>query len=179
MFPIVRRTAGTAAPIRIRSYMAWRLGLAGKLHWPVHGSSRISFPENIKIGVGTAPGLSINCYIQGLNGIEIGDYTIIGPGVNIISADHDLSDFNAHIKSGNPIIVGKNCWLGANSIILPECVIGDNTVVAAGAVVTKSFPQGNVLIAGVPAKVIKSLPDLNQSRVIRQVEYKGYKRETK
>lgn len=176
LFPIVKRTVGTAAPIRIIPYLSWKLGLRGKVYWPIHRSSRVSFPQNIKIGKGTAPGLSINCYIQGLNGIDIGDYTIIGPGVNIISADHDLTDFSSHNKGDGRIIIGKNCWLGANSIILPGCIIGDNTVVAAGSVVTKSFPKGNVLIAGIPGRIIKSLPDLNQYAPIRNIEYKGFKR---
>lgn len=95
-----------------------------------------------------------NCYFSGINKIYIGDYTIFAPGVKVISANHNKKDYNKHDKTVGPIIIGKNCWLGANSIILPGVILGDNVIVAAGAVVTKSFPS-NVIIGGNPAKIIK------------------------
>jgi serine acetyltransferase len=54
-----------------------------------------------------------------------------------------------------PIVIGNNCWIGANAVILPGVEIGDHTIVAAGAVVTKSFPEGDCIVGGVPARVIK------------------------
>ncbi|EOJ3081127.1 DapH/DapD/GlmU-related protein, partial [Acinetobacter baumannii] len=53
--------------------------------------------------------------------------------------------------------IGDKCWIGMNSVILPGVVLGNGTIVAAGAVVTKSFKQGNIVIAGVPAKIIKEI----------------------
>jgi maltose O-acetyltransferase len=91
--------------------------------------------------------------VQGINKIYIGDYTIFAPGVKIISANHDKKDYHSHDKSISPIKIGKNCWLGANSVILPGVELGDNVIVGAGAVVTKSFPD-NVILGGVPAKII-------------------------
>lgn len=58
---------------------------------------------------------------------------------------------------GKDVVIGEKCWIGMNSVILPGINLGGNTIVAAGAVVTKSFPQGNVVLAGVPAKIIKEL----------------------
>jgi len=62
-------------------------------------------------------------------------------------------NYNSHDKSVPPIKIGKNCWLGANSVILPGVELGDNVIVAAGAVVTKSF-SNNLVIGGVPAKIL-------------------------
>ena len=121
----------------------------------VHFTSSVS--GDIRIGRNVAKYMANcgGCYIQGINGIEIGDDTMFAPGVKIISANHDVADPDSHIKE-SPIFIGKKCWLGANSIILPGIVLGNNVVVAAGSVVTKSFSD-NVVIGGVPAKVIKSL----------------------
>lgn len=98
------------------------------------------------------------CYFQTLGGtIEIGEGTYIAPNVGLITANHDPMDPEKHLP-GAPIKLGKKCWLGMNVVVLPGVELGDHTVVAAGAVVTKSFPEGRVILGGVPAKVIKELP---------------------
>jgi len=94
-------------------------------------------------------------YIQAINGIVIGKNVRLGPGVKLISANHDLLNFDIHIKN-EPIEIGDNCWISATAVILPGVKLGNHVVVAAGAVVTKSFSD-NCLIGGVPAQVIKSL----------------------
>jgi len=93
------------------------------------------------------------CYLECSNGVVIGEGTIIAAGVKIISANHRLDDFNKHEKT-SPIRIGRDCWLGANVIILSGVELGDRVIAGAGAVVTKSFPS-NCVIAGVPAKIIK------------------------
>ena len=100
--------------------------------------------------------LSGGCYIQGCEGIHIGEGTIWSFNVSIISQGHDLDDFSK-IPETNPIKIGKNCWIGANSSILPGVVLGNNTIVGANTVVTKSFKDGAVVIAGTPAKIIRKL----------------------
>ncbi|EGG99892.1 capsular polysaccharide synthesis enzyme [gamma proteobacterium IMCC2047] len=78
--------------------------------------------------------------------------------------NHDVNDFSKYLKGG-PVVIGNNCWLATNSVILPEVVLGDHTVVAAGAVVTKSYPQGNVVLAGVPAVPVKELDNYKSEQV--------------
>jgi UDP-3-O-[3-hydroxymyristoyl] glucosamine N-acyltransferase len=80
----------------------------------------------------------------------------ISSGVKIYSANHDFVDLDI-FKTKGDIIIGKNCWIGANSIILSGVQLGDRTVVAAGSVVTKSFEHGSVLIGGVPASIMKRI----------------------
>ena len=103
----------------------------------VHFTSTIS--RNIYFGKGVAHSFanSGNCYIQGINKIYIDDFTIFAPGVKIISANHCRSNFQQHDRSAEPIRIGKNCWIGANCVILPGVQLGDNLVVEAGAVVSK------------------------------------------
>lgn len=97
------------------------------------------------------------CYIDGRNGIVIGENTWIGPRVSIISMNHDLNDYPKYVES-KPIRIGSNCWIATGAIITAGVELGDHTVVAAGSVVTKSFP-GNCMIGGIPAKIIKPLKD--------------------
>lgn len=140
------------------------MGINGRISWPVHWSSAIRVAKNIHLEDETVPpypGYSIGNYIQANNGIYFGSHTLIGPGVKIISANHDLENFSKHIPA-KPVRIGRHCWLSANCVILPEVELGDNTIVGAGAVVTKSFPEGNCVLAGVPAKVIRRLTPAEQ-----------------
>lgn len=90
--------------------------------------------------------------------VEIDDSTLLGPAVQIYSANHPLEPGlrEAGWESGKPVRIGRNCWIGGGAIIVPGVSLGDNVVVAAGSVVTKSFGDG-VLLAGNPAKVIKRI----------------------
>ncbi len=74
----------------------------------------------------------------------------------IISQNHDIANYRQFIKQPS-IIISDNCWIGAGAIILPGVHLGNHTVVAAGAVVTKSFPDENCIVAGNPAKVKKTI----------------------
>ncbi|WP_348719460.1 acyltransferase [uncultured Alcanivorax sp.] len=131
------------------------IGLNRKVSWPVHWTSRVTEPTKIVRGT-RCPGMSMGCHIDGRNGIVFGRNVWVGPRVSIISMNHDINDYEEYVQE-SPVIIGDNCWLGANSVILPGVEIGDHTVVAAGSVVTKSFPGSDQIIAGVPAKVIKRL----------------------
>jgi len=121
--------------------------------WHVHFTSIVF--GNVKVGKMSAPGSSPCCYIQGVNGIIIGDNVWEGPGVKIISANHDFEDLKKHIP-GKPIVIGNNVWIGANAIILPEVTIGDNAIIGAGSVVTHDVEK-NCVVVGNPAKIIKRL----------------------
>jgi len=123
--------------------------------WPVHWTSKVTAARNIKRG-SRCPGMSHGCHIDGRNGIVFEENVWVGPRVSIISMNHDVNDYDRYVKSP-PIIIRRDCWIGANAIILPGVEIGPHTVVAAGSIVTKGFPEGNQVLAGNPAKVIKKL----------------------
>ena len=176
--PSIAETAGTAAPVTYRALFVQKvLRINGSAYWPVHYTSKINGASRIKIGVGTAPGLSPGCYIQGIGRIHIGDYTLVGPNVGIISANHDPLDPSKHVYS--KVEIGSYCWLGMGSIILPGVELGNHTVVAAGSVVTKSFPDGFVVIGGNPAKIIKAIPESRVSKRENKFEYYGFIRAAK
>ena len=172
VFIHIFRTRGTAAPITIKTLVLQKiLGFNRTAYWPVHHSSLVTNPRNILIGKGTAPGLSPGCYIQGIGKITIGDYSIIGPNVGIISANHDVFDYRKHTIGS--VIMGNYCWIGMNSVILPNVILGDHTIVAAGSIVNKSFPNGYIILAGNPARVVKELDSALCNNFRNTHEYYG------
>ena len=90
--------------------------------------------------------------------IYVGDYTMIGPNVTIASAGHPiLPELREKGYQYNmQVHIGKNCWIGAGSVILPGVTIGDNTVIGAGSVVTKDIPD-NVVAVGNPCRVLREI----------------------
>ena len=102
------------------------------------------------------PGWSPGCYIQGRNGIRVGSNLRLGPNVGLISANHDLSDYDAWPQTP-PISIGDNVWIGMNAVVLPGVSIGSNCVVGANSVVTKDIPP-NCVASGNPCKVIREKP---------------------
>lgn len=111
------------------------------------------------ITIGDRTGISARAYLAGQGGITIGNDVIMGPNVQIFSENHNYSDTAIIIKeqgvTKQAVVIGNNCWLGAGAVILAGVVIGDGCVIAASSVVTKSVPA-NSIVAGIPAKVIKS-----------------------
>lgn len=116
-----------------------------------------SVGKGLKIGNRTTFGN--DCMFGAAGGIEIGDDVVAGQFIRFHSENHNYSDKTKLIReqgvSHKGIKVGNNCWIGAGAVFLDGAEIGDGCVVAANAVVTKKFPS-NSIIAGVPAKVIKS-----------------------
>ncbi len=144
---------------RLLNWCVHRLAYKAKgLHFSLHFTSRIVHPEKCHFARMPEYCLARNggVYIQALNEVFIDSGTLIAPGVKIISSNHALEDYSAHVKE-QPVRIGKNCWLCANSVILPGVELGDNVVVAPGAVVTCSFGS-KCVVAGVPARVVKTLP---------------------
>ena len=88
--------------------------------------------------------------------IVVGKNTWIANGVAIITANHDLEDLDTQSDAAD-VVLGEECWIGSNAVILPGVTLGKHTVVGAGAVVTKSFEDGWCVLAGVPAKKIKDI----------------------
>lgn len=90
--------------------------------------------------------------------IYVGDYTMFGPNVTVCTAGHPI---NAKLREqvyefNIPIYIGKNVWIGANSVILPGVTIGDNSVIGAGSIVTKDIPA-NVVAFGTPCRVQREI----------------------
>jgi acetyltransferase-like isoleucine patch superfamily enzyme len=111
------------------------------------------------ITIGNRTGIGARAFLAGQGGITIGDDVITGPNIQIFSENHNFSDQTVTIKeqgvTKQPTLIGNNCWLGGGITILSGVTIGDGCVIAAGSVVTRSVPP-NSIVAGVPAKVIKT-----------------------
>ena len=105
------------------------------------------------ISLGERAFLNFNCVILDVVEVTIGDKTQIGPGVQILTADHprDAAKRASGLEFGRPIRIGRNVWIGGGAIILPGVTIGDNAVIGAGSVVTRDVPAG-VTAFGNPAR---------------------------
>jgi acetyltransferase-like isoleucine patch superfamily enzyme len=173
-FRYFKKTRNDEYPITLTIWYRQRfLGNNASAYWPMHPSSCVSYPQNVLIGKGVFPGYAPGCYIHGVNKIYIGDYTFIAPNVGIMSGNHDLSDLRKQ-TSDDPVRIGDYCWLGMNSVILPRVVLGDFTIVGAGAIVTKSFEEGYCVLAGSPAKIVRKLDRESCVRFEEDTAYIGY-----
>lgn len=127
---------------------------------PVHFTSKITHFDRIKISYDlitlTSFAVSGNCYIQAYNGLICGKNLLFAPGVKIITSGHELADISKPTENP-PVKIGNNVWIGANVVILPGVTIGDRVVIGAGSIVTRSFTEHGVIIAGNPAKIIGSI----------------------
>lgn len=110
------------------------------------------------VTVGKRVFINEGCCFQDQGGIEIGDDCLIGQQVVIATLNHDLDPKRRGDMLPKPVKIGKNVWVGAHATILPGVAVGDNAVIAAGAVVTKDVPAFAV-VGGVPAKIIKNISE--------------------
>jgi acetyltransferase-like isoleucine patch superfamily enzyme len=151
------------------------LGFNKKAYWPTHFRSTVNMPKNIYVGVGSAPGLSPGCYIQGIGKIYIGDYVGVGPNVGLLSGTHQVFDLRKY-KSG-VLKIGDYSWIGMNSVVMPNVELGPYTIVQAGSTVTESFKTGYCVIGGNPAKLIKQFPQESYhlfEKYKNEYEYHGF-----
>ena len=96
------------------------------------------------------------CSFLDMGGIVIEDDVLIGPKVNLITENHPLSPTERRALISKPIVIKRNAWIGAAATILPGVTIGENAVVAAGAVVSRDVPA-NTVVGGIPARHIKNI----------------------
>ena len=145
----------------------------------IHSSVRMDTPPYRKFSLGDYSVIeSFACINNAVGDVIIGNYTriglhntIIGPvtighhvnlaqGITVTALNHKFENPDIRIDeqgvSTKPVVIGNDIWVGANAVILPGITIGDHSVIAAGAIVTKDVPPHS-LVAGVPAKVIKQI----------------------
>lgn len=133
------------------------LGVNKGIRFPVSHRICVVEPQNLQFHPDDLNNFqSTGNYFQAIGSITIGHGTYIAPNVGLITANHDPADPEKHLEA-KPIVLGEKCWIGMNAVILPGVELGDGTVVGAGAVVTKSFPEGHCVIAGNPAKLLRKL----------------------
>lgn len=113
-----------------------------------------NFGRFIKIGNNVF--INHACSFLDMGGITIEDEVLIGPRVNLVTENHPLDPTDRRALVTKPILIKRNAWIGAGATILPGVTIGENAIVAAGAVVSKDVPD-NVIVVGIPAKIIKSI----------------------
>ena len=148
-------------------------------HSVIHSSVRMDTPPYRKFSLGDYSVIeSFACINNAVGDVIIGNYTriglhntIIGPvtighhvnlaqGITVTALNHKFENPDIRIDeqgvSTKPVVIGNDIWVGANAVILPGVTIGDHSVIAAGAIVTKDVPPHS-LVAGVPAKIIKQI----------------------
>lgn len=148
-------------------------------HAVIHRSVRMDTPPYRKFSLGDYSVIeSFSCINNAVGDVIIGDHTriglhntVIGPvtigshvnlaqGITITALNHKFEDKEKFIDeqgiNTTPVTIGNDIWIGANAVVLPGVTIGDHSVIAAGAVVTKNIPSHS-LVAGVPAKIIKQI----------------------
>ena len=114
------------------------------------------FGKNISVGEGVF--INACCHFQDHGGVTLGDGCQIGHNVVFATLNHELLPERRNVTHPAPIVLGKKVWVGSNATILQGVTIGDNAIVAAGAVVTKDVPA-NTIVGGVPARVIKRIDE--------------------
>ena len=113
---------------------------------------------------------NFNCIILDVCKVEIGDFTLFAPGVQILTACHptDPKTRLAGLEYGKPIKIGRNVWVGANALILPGVTIGDNCTVGAGSIVNKNIPDNSIAV-GNPCKVIRKVEGVSDEDLINNI----------
>ncbi|WP_100220455.1 sugar O-acetyltransferase [Achromobacter marplatensis] len=150
---LARYNAALAQPAGRRfALLQERLGSVGEgavVRPPFH----CDYGFNIHLGAGAF--LNFNCVILDVVEVTIGDRTQIGPGVQILAADHprDAATRNAGLEFGRPVRIGANVWIGAGALILPGITVGDDAIIGAGSVVTRNVAAGATVV-GNPARPV-------------------------
>ncbi len=126
----------------------------------IHESTAIFPPLHINYGKHTRIGqnvfINFDCVFLDFGGITIEDGVFIAPKVSLLTEGHPISPADRHSLTVAPIHIKKNAWIGANATIVQGVTIGENAVVAAGAIVTKDVPE-NTVVGGIPATTFKNI----------------------
>ncbi len=133
----------------------------------VQGPIYIHYGKHTKIGAATFINFNFTCQDDAL--VTIGAHCDFGPGVTIVTPNHPLlpderrsmvchDGVSRHLCHAEPVVIGDDCWLGANVTVCPGVTIGNGCTIGAGSVVTKDIPD-NCIAVGVPAKVIRRVSE--------------------
>ena len=151
-----------------RDHRKYLMGqIFGKLGQNVHLEAPFYLDYGYRTTIGDDFFSNFNLTILDGGGVEIGDRVFIGPTVGIYTANHptDVRRREKGYEWALPVKIGNKVWIGGGVTILPGVTIGDNTVIAAGSVVTKDIPA-NVVAAGNPCKVIKEAEEGDRYGII-------------
>ena len=113
-----------------------------------------NFGKHIKLGKNVF--INHACSFLDLGGITIEDDVQLGPRVNLVTENHPIDPATRKHLDLKPIVIRRNAWIGAGATILPGVTVGENSIVAAGALVNKDVPDNNI-VGGIPAKFIKAI----------------------
>ena len=149
-----RLNAAYHSPEEVRALLSELFGYRVPDSFRVFPPFYTDFGKNIVVGEEVF--INACCHFQDHGGVVIGDGCQIGHNVVFATLNHGLAPEDRKYTYPAPIVLGKNLWVGSNATILQGVTIGDNAVVAAGAVVTKDVAP-NTIVGGVPAKFIKSI----------------------
>ncbi|MCX7521248.1 DapH/DapD/GlmU-related protein [Microbacterium sp. STN6] len=147
---------GYHEPERVRALLAELTGRPVDDSVTVFPPFSADFGKNITLGARVF--INSGCRFQDQGGIVIGDDCLIGHNAVLATLNHDLAPSRRGDMLPAPIVIGRNVWIGSNVTVLPGVTIGDNAVVAAASVVTKSVPE-NAVVVGSPARVVRSVCD--------------------
>lgn len=147
--------ASREADQEVRKYLCTQLfGKGGKTVW-VQPPFYCDYGSNIELGERVF--FNFNCIVLDVCRVSIGDYTLFGPAVQILTPMHPLNaEMRRKQEYGKPIEIGSDVWVGGGALILPGVRIGSRSVIGAGSVVTRDLPDA-VFAAGNPCRVIRDL----------------------
>ena len=159
--PSVERFTGSDQDLR--RYLCTQLfGKGGETAW-MQPPFFCDYGSNIELGERVF--FNFNCIVLDVCRVSIGDHTLFGPAVQILTPMHPMNaELRRKQEYGKPIEIGSDVWVGGGALILPGVRIGARSVVGAGSVVTRNIPEG-VFAAGNPCRVIRELADDEQPGV--------------
>jgi maltose O-acetyltransferase len=139
-----------------RAILRQLLGAGGETVW-MQPPFYCDYGENIHLGERVF--FNFNCVVLDVCPVTIGDFTLLGPAVQIYTPLHPL-DAAARRREeyGKPVVIGSDVWVGGGAIILPGVSVGARAVIGAGSVVTRDIPAG-VFAAGNPCRVIREITE--------------------
>lgn len=145
----------------IHEHVVWRANIHAARDVRIHATASIRNAQNVYVGKNSHINHLCCVWADENSTIVLGDNLLMGPGVGIFSGNHSMikgQPMTFQERKEASIVIGDDVWLGAHSVITAGTHIANGVVVAAGAVVTRSITQENVIVGGIPAKIIGERP---------------------